>query len=75
METLTLTNGIRYNSNKLNQDIHIIIINSDAIYTGYYGAINQPQDAVGGAIVVIGAGIVDTFVNMEGLWIRTARRP
>jgi hypothetical protein len=53
----------------------IIIINSDALYAGYYGATYQPQDALGTAIPIIGAGQVDTFVNMEGIWIRTARRP
>jgi hypothetical protein len=53
----------------------IIIINADTTYAGYYGATYQPQDALGGAIAVIGSGTVDTFVNMEGLWIRTARRP
>ena len=53
----------------------IIIINSDALYAGYYGATYQPQDALGTAIPIIGAGQVDTFVNMEGMWIRTSRRP
>jgi len=28
----------------------IIINNSDATYAGYYGAINQPQDALGRAV-------------------------
>ena len=53
----------------------IIIINSDDTYAGYYGATYPPQDALGNTISVIGAGTVDTFVNMEGMWIRTSRRP
>jgi hypothetical protein len=53
----------------------IIIINSDATYAGYYGTTYSPEDALGNAIPVIGSGTVDTFVNMEGIWIRTARRP
>ena len=53
----------------------IIIINADALYAGYYGATYSPEDALGTAISVIGAGQVDTFVNMEGIWIRTSRRP
>ena len=53
----------------------IIIINADTTYAGYYGSTYQPQDPGGGAIGVIGTSQADTFVNMEGLWIRTSRRP
>ena len=53
----------------------IIIINSDALYAGYYDTTNSPESSLGVAITLIGAGIVDTFVNIDSKWIRTARRP
>jgi hypothetical protein len=77
--TLMDTGGAKYISfpdpSSLDDGQIIIIINSDATYAGYYNPTYSPEDALGNAITVIGAGTVDTFVNMEGIWIRTARRP
>jgi hypothetical protein len=53
----------------------IIIINADTTNVGYYDQTYNIQDPGGGAITTIAAGSADTFVNMEGIWIRTARRP
>jgi trimeric autotransporter adhesin len=53
----------------------IIIINADITYAGYYDQTYNIQDPSGTAITTIAAGSADTFVNMEGIWIRTSRRP
>ena len=52
----------------------IIIINADTTYDGIYDQTYDIQDPNGTAILAIAAGSADTFVNMEGIWIRTARR-
>ena len=53
----------------------IIIINADTTYAGYYDQTYNIQDPSGTAITLISTSQADTFVNMEGIWIRTSRRP
>jgi hypothetical protein len=53
----------------------IIIINADTTYAGYYDQTYNIQDPGGTAITTINTSTADTFVNMEGIWIRTSRRP
>ena len=53
----------------------LIIINADTTYEGVYDQTYDIQDPIGTAITTISAGTAHTFVNMEGIWIRTARRP
>jgi hypothetical protein len=53
----------------------IIIINADTTNVGYYDQTYNIQDPGGTAITTINTSTADTFVNMEGIWIRTSRRP
>ena len=53
----------------------LIIINADTTYSNNYGNTYAPEDPGGTAISSIAASTADTFVNMEGIWIRTSRRP
>jgi len=51
----------------------IIIINADTTYNGVYDQTYAIQDPGGTAISSINTSAADTFVNMEGIWIKTAR--
>jgi len=53
----------------------IIIINADTTNVGYYDQTYNIQDPSGTAITTINTSTADTFVNIEGIWIRTSRRP